>query len=913
MLLEDENKVLDEEVKDEETEEVSAEEEQELEAGIVAGLTDVDTVPLVKESFLDYAMSVIVARAIPDVRDGMKPVHRRIVYSMSETGNTPDKPFKKCARIVGDVMGKYHPHGDSAIYGALARLAQPFAMRYMLVEGHGNFGSIDGDEPAAYRYTEARMAKLALEMVRDINCDVVDFMDNYDGVDQEPTVLPSRFPNLLVNGSSGIAVGMATNIPPHNLGEVIDGVIAIARNPQITVDELMEYIKGPDFPTGAIILGRSGIRDAYETGTGSIAIRSKCHIEERGEHGLKRIVVDEVPYGVNKANMIENMAALVRDKVIEGISDIRDESNKDGIRVVIEVKRDAIPEVLLNQLYKLTNLQVSFGIINLCLVDNAPKICSLPVLLQNYLDFQVSVIERRTKFLLEKDEARDHIVIGLIKCHDNIDDIVDIIKESSTPEEATKVLMEKYDFTELQVNAILAMTLRRLTGIETDKLIAERNQLEINIAEYKRILSSRENEIEVVIKELEEIKEKFGDERRTEISNVAANIDDEDLIPQEDIVVTLSRGGYVKRLSVDQFKAQHRGGRGVRGASLNENDVVELMVYTETHTDLLFFTDLGKVYRIRGYQIPEYQRTGKGIPVINLINIEKGENVKSIIAVNKYYDYRYLMFFTKKGIVKRTPISEYESIRQNGKIAITLREDDNLLAVKEIQEKSVANGVIDPERKYYTMTVGEDGIAKFDEVAEPKQEDIGSYYVDTIVGIASSEGKMVNFPVAEVRPMGRTASGVIGIDLPDGAEAVGVTAEYEGELVLVVTDKGFGKMTHFSEYRITKRGAKGVSTLKSTDKVGKIVTVRSVSSEDDLLVITNYGIVIRTHLSEVRQSSRNTQGVKILNLEGRQKVSSIAVVPYEEESEFDEEETQDPLEEGQEQEQVATDNNESNE
>lgn len=913
MLLEDENKVLDEEVKDEETEEVSAEEEQELEAGIVAGLTDVDTVPLVKESFLDYAMSVIVARAIPDVRDGMKPVHRRIVYSMSETGNTPDKPFKKCARIVGDVMGKYHPHGDSAIYGALARLAQPFAMRYMLVEGHGNFGSIDGDEPAAYRYTEARMAKLALEMVRDINCDVVDFMDNYDGVDQEPTVLPSRFPNLLVNGSSGIAVGMATNIPPHNLGEVIDGVIAIARNPQITVDELMEYIKGPDFPTGAIILGRSGIRDAYETGTGSIAIRSKCHIEERGEHGLKRIVVDEVPYGVNKANMIENMAALVRDKVIEGISDIRDESNKDGIRVVIEVKRDAIPEVLLNQLYKLTNLQVSFGIINLCLVDNAPKICSLPVLLQNYLDFQVSVIERRTKFLLEKDEARDHIVIGLIKCHDNIDDIVDIIKESSTPEEATKVLMEKYDFTELQVNAILAMTLRRLTGIETDKLIAERNQLELNIAEYKRILSSRENEIEVVIKELEEIKEKFGDERRTEISNVAANIDDEDLIPQEDIVVTLSRGGYVKRLSVDQFKAQHRGGRGVRGASLNENDVVELMVYTETHTDLLFFTDLGKVYRIRGYQIPEYQRTGKGIPVINLINIEKGENVKSIIAVNKYYDYRYLMFFTKKGIVKRTPISEYESIRQNGKIAITLREDDNLLAVKEIQEKSVANGVIDPERKYYTMTVGEDGIAKFDEVAEPKQEDIGSYYVDTIVGIASSEGKMVNFPVAEVRPMGRTASGVIGIDLPDGAEAVGVTAEYEGELVLVVTDKGFGKMTHFSEYRITKRGAKGVSTLKSTDKVGKIVTVRSVSSEDDLLVITNYGIVIRTHLSEVRQSSRNTQGVKILNLEGRQKVSSIAVVPYEEESEFEEEETQDPLEEGQEQEQVATENNESNE
>ena len=884
MLLDEENKVLEEEINDEEEVEISPEEEQELESGIIAGLTDVDTVPLVQESFLDYAMSVIVARAIPDVRDGMKPVHRRIVYSMSETGNTPDKPFKKCARIVGDVMGKYHPHGDSAIYGALVRLAQPFAMRYMLVEGHGNFGSIDGDEPAAYRYTEARMAKLALEMVRDINCDVVDFMDNYDGVDQEPSVLPSRIPNLLVNGSSGIAVGMATNIPPHNLGEVIDGVVAIARNPEISVDELMDYVKGPDFPTGAIILGRSGIREAYETGTGSIAIRSKCHIEERGEHGLKRIVVDEIPYGVNKANMIENMAGLVRDKVIEGISEIRDESNKDGIRVVIEVKRDAIPEVLLNQLYKLTNLQVSFGIINLCLVDNAPKICPLPVLLQQYLDFQVSVIERRTKFLLEKDEARDHIVIGLIKCHDNIDDIVDIIKESKTPEEATKTLMEKYEFSEAQVGAILAMTLRRLTGIETDKLIAERAQLEANIAEDKRILSSRENEIEVVIKELEEIKAKFGDDRRTEISNVAANIDDEDLIPQEDIVVTLSRGGYVKRLSIDQFKAQHRGGRGVRGASLNENDVVELMVYTETHTDLLFFTDLGKVYRIRGYQIPEYQRTGKGIPVINLINIEKGENVKSIIAVNKYYDYRYLMFFTKKGIVKRTPITEYESIRQNGKIAITLREDDNLLAVKEIQEKSIANGVINPERQYYTMTLKENGEAEFHPVDNPKQEDIDQYFVDTIVGIASSEGKMVNFPVAEVRPMGRTASGVIGIDLNEGAEAVGITAEYEGELVLVVTDKGFGKMTNYSEYRITKRGAKGVSTLKSTDKVGKIVAVRSVTSDDDLMVITNYGIVIRTHLSEVRQSSRNTQGVKILNLEGRQKVSSIAIVPFEEES-----------------------------
>ena len=867
MLFEDEEKLVEEELTEDSEEEENVEGEQEVEAGIAAGTTDVDTVGLVRESFLDYAMSVIVSRAIPDVRDGMKPVHRRIVYSMSESGNTPDKPFKKCARIVGDVMGKYHPHGDAAIYGALARLAQPFSMRYMLVEGHGNFGSIDGDEPAAYRYTEARMAKMALEMVRDINCDVVDFMDNYDGVDQEPTVLPSRFPNLLVNGSNGIAVGMATNIPPHNLNEVIDGVVALARNPEITVEELMEYVKGPDFPTGGMILGRSGIREAYETGTGSIAIRSKCRIEERGDHGLKRIVVDEIPYGVNKATMIEDMAALVRDKVIDGITDIRDESNKDGIRVVIEVRRDAIPEVLLNQLFKLTKLQISFGIINLCLVDNAPKVCSLKTMLQEYLDFQVQVVMRRTQFLLAKDEARDHIVCGLIKCHDNIDDIVDIIKSSSGREEATKRLMDKYEFTEVQVQAILMMNLGRLTGIETEKLEAERAQLEKNIQEYHRILSSRENQVEIVIQELEEIKEKFGDERRTEITNSDASIDDEDLIPQEDIVITLSRGGYVKRLSADTFRTQNRGGRGVRGASLNENDVVDLMVYTKTHTDLLFFTDLGKVYRIRGYQVPEYQRTGKGVPVINLINIEKGENVKSIIAVDKYKDNRYLMFFTTEGIVKRTPIKEYESIRQNGKIAITLREGDNLLAVKQVSEKNELDSFADEN---------------------------GEFNEDLIVGIAASNGKMVNFPVNEVRTMGRSASGVKGIELGEGAKVVGVTASYEGDHILVVTDKGYGKMTKVIDddgeptYRITKRGTKGVSTLKATDKVGTLVAVRAVNLDDDLMVITNAGIVIRTPLSQVRISSRNTQGVKIMNLEGRQKVSSIAIVPHEEPAEEEE-------------------------
>ena len=863
MLFEDEEKIVEELEENDENEEKEAVSADEIEAGIVAGTTDVDTVGLVQESFLDYAMSVIVSRAIPDVRDGLKPVHRRIVYSMSETGNTPDKPFKKCARIVGDVMGKYHPHGDAAIYGALARLAQPFSMRYMLVEGHGNFGSIDGDEPAAYRYTEARMAKMALEMVRDIGCNVVDFMDNYDGVDQEPTVLPSRFPNLLVNGSSGIAVGMATNIPPHNLNEVIDGVVALSKNPEITTDELMDYVKGPDFPTGGLILGRSGIRDAYETGTGSIAVRSKCRIEER-DHGLKRIVVDEIPYGVNKSTMIEDMASLVRDKVIDGITDIRDESNKDGIRVVIEVRRDAIPEVLLNQLFKLTKLQVSFGIINLCLVDNAPKVCSLKTMLQEYLDFQVSVVARRTQFLLDKDLARDHIVIGLIKCHDNIDEIVDMIKASKSREDATTKLMERFDFSELQVQAILAMNLGRLTGIETEKLEAERVQLEKNIKEYNRILSERANQVEVVINELLEVKEKFGDDRRTEITNSDASIDDEDLIPQEDIVITLSRGGYVKRLSADTFRAQNRGGRGVRGASLNENDVVELMIYTKTHTDLLFFTDLGKVYRIRGYQVPEYQRTGKGVPVINLINIEKGENVKSIIAVNEYRDDRFLMFFTTEGIVKRTPLKEYESIRQNGKIAITLREGDNLLNVKQVSEHNELEQFADEN---------------------------GEFHEKLLVGIAASNGKMVNFPVDEVRPMGRSASGVKGIELGHGARVVGTTASYEGDHILVVTDKGYGKMTKVIDndgeptYRITKRGTKGVSTLKASDKVGNLVAVRAVNLDDDLMVITNAGIVIRTPLNQIRVASRNTQGVKIMNLEGRQRVSSIAIVPHEEPAE----------------------------
>ena len=844
-MLFEEEKIENEIEESEEESEENAQEEKTIEAGIVAGLTDVNTTDIVKESFLDYAMSVIVSRAIPDARDGLKPVHRRIIFGMNESGITPDKPHVKSARIVGDVMGKYHPHGDSAIYLSLARFAQDWNMRHCLVDGHGNFGSIDGDEPAAMRYTESRMTRIALEMVRDINCDTVDFVDNYDGSEQEPSVLPSRFPNLLVNGSSGIAVGMATNIPPHNLGEVIDGVIAIARNPEISTLELMQYVKGPDFPTGALILGRSGIKDAYETGTGSIAIRSKCHIEERGEHGLKRIVVDEIPYGINKATLVESIASLARDKVVDGITEVRDETNKKGTRIVIEVRRDIIPEVLLNQLFKNTSLQTSYGIIMLCLIDGAPKIAPLNVLLQTYLDFQVEVIERRTKFLLRKDEDRHHIVTGLIKCHDNIDEIVDIIKASKTPEDATTQLMDKYGFSEAQVQAILAMTLRRLTGIEEDKLEAEKAQLEVNIAEYNHILSSRENEIEVVIKELLEIKEKYADERRTEITNDAANIDDEDLIPQENIVVAITRGGYVKRLTSDSFRAQHRGGRGVRGMSTNENDIVESMVYTKTHTDLLFFTDFGKVYRIRGYMIPEFSKASKGVPIINLINIEKGENVKAIIACDEYQEDHYLMFFTKQGVVKKTLISEYESIRQNGKIAISLREGDTLFAVKEVEE-------------------------------------------DTIIGIAANNSKMVNFPCNEVRPMGRTASGVKGIELDESEEVVGVTTSLEGQHILAMTSKGFGKLTPVYDedgtlmYRITKRGAKGVTTLKATDKVGDLIAVRAINLEDDLMCITNAGIVIRTPLNQIRICGRNTSGVKVMNLEGRQRIVSIAIVPHEE-------------------------------
>ena len=826
-------------VEEEQTEEQAA---PEIQSGISAGLSDTDLSQLVKDSFLDYAMSVIVARAIPDVRDGCKPVHRRVIYGMHVTGMFPGTPFKKSARIVGDVMGKYHPHGDAAIYSTLVRLAQPFAMRYTLVDGHGNFGSVDGDEPAAMRYTEARMTKLATEMVRDLNCNTVNMIDNYDGTEQEPEVLPSRFPNILVNGSNGIAVGMATYIPTHNLGETIDAVVAVARNPEITPLEIMQdYLFGPDFSTGATILGRTGIKDYFETGTGSIVIRSKAEIKENERTGKKQIIVTEIPYQVNKANMIENIAHLVRDKVVDGITDIRDESSKGNVRIVIDVRHDAIPEVILNQLYKMTQLQTSMGIIMLCLVDGAPKILPITEILKHYLDFQVEVVERRTKFLLAKDEARDHIVCGLLKAIANIDEIVETIKKSATPEEATKALMAKFGFSEEQTAAILAMTLRRLTGLEEGKLEDERRELEENINKYHYILESRDHIVDVVVQELIEIKEKYSDERKTDISDEAATIEDEALIPQKEIVITLSKNNYVKRMEADTFRTQNRGGRGVKGAALHDEDEVAIMHKTKTHVDVLFFSNLGRVYKLRGYQIPEGSRISKGIPIQNLLPLEKGEKIMSIISVWNYEEGRFLFFATKDGLVKRTSIKEFESVRKNGKIAISLRENDSLLDVK------------------YTK---------------------GS----EIICLASNKGKLVKFNENQARPLGRTASGVKGIELDDNAQVIGMTTSLEGNYILVITTRGFGKMSEIGEYRETKRGAKGVTTVNATIKTGKLVAMRAVEGNEDLMMVTNSGTVIRIPLEQVKVAHRVTQGVKVIRLDDdKQRVSSITVVPHDDE------------------------------
>ena len=838
-------------------------------SGIIPGLTDRDVALEVQTAFLDYSMSVIVSRAIPDVRDGLKPVQRRIIFGMNESGMLPNKPYKKCARIVGDVMGKYHPHGDAALYLTLVRMAQPFSLRYTLVDGHGNFGSIDGDEPAAMRYTEARMNRLALEMVRDIDCDTVDMVGNYDGTELEPAVLPSRFPNLIVNGSQGIAVGMATNMAPHNLGETIDAVVALAHNPDLTPTEIMQnYLSGPDFPSGGIILGRQGILDAYTNGTGTITIRSRYHIEEM-DNGKSRIIVTEIPYQVNKANMIADIADLVRSKVIDGITDVRDESNKEGLRVVIEVRKDVIPEVVVNNLLKHTALQINFGIINLCLEDGAPKTLGIVPLIKDYINFQVQVLTRRTRFFLKRDGDRLHLVEGLILAHDNIDDVIHIIRSSKNDEESTARLNARFGLSEKQCAAILQMTLRRQQGMEKDKLQAEKAELEANIAEYNRLLSSRDNIVELMVKELEEIKRKFGDNRLTEISDDAADIENEDLIPQKHILVMLTKNGYIKRMDDDTFSAQHRGGRGITGMKTTSGDVVMLMKHTFTHTDILFFTTAGKVYRLRGYQIPDSGRTGKGMPAQNFLPLEKEEKVVSIVPCDDYPEDNYLFFVSQYGVVKRTSLAEFSSIHNNGKKAILLRPGDGLFDVKRTDGKS-------------------------------------------IVSLASSNGKICSFHEDDVRVMGRSAAGVRGMDLSDGSEIVGVTGSFEGKLLLVLTNKGYGKISyaedtdvtlpdgttrHYDGYRLTSRGAKGVMTIAMTDKVGRLVAVKAVSVDDDLLVVTKKGVIIRTPLSEVKIAGRNTQGVKIINVEDRDSVASLAILPHVDPSEEEEIEEETPVDE----------------
>ncbi len=826
-------------------EEETTEDTHEFE-GIQTGVHDIDVVEEVKRSFLDYAMSVIVARAIPDVRDGFKPVHRRIVYGMSEAGMTPDKPHKKSARIVGDVMGKYHPHGDAAIYSTLVRMAQPFSLRYTLVDGHGNFGSVDGDEAAAMRYTEARMTRLSTEMVRDINLNTIDFVDNYDGSEKEPAVLPARFPNLIVNGSSGIAVGMATNMLPHNLNETIDALNLIAKEPDVTPREIMERVMpGPDFPTGATILGRKGILAAFETGEGNVVVRAKTHFEERRDRTW--LVIDELPYQVNKARLIEQIAGLVRDKAIEGISDIRDESNKEGIRVVIEIKRDHVPEIVLNNLLKQTRMQTSYGIINLCLVDNAPKILNMKELLVHYLNFQVEIIRRRTEHQLAVAKARDHVVEGLLRAIDNIDEIVNIIKTSESTEVATNRLMERFAFSEIQTREVLSMTLRRLTGLEKGKLEKEREDLKVSIEKYETILSSRDNMVEVVLSELAEIRAKYGDERKTDISDDYGDIDNEDLIPQEDIVVLLTSEGYVKRVSPDDFRMIRRGGVGVKGMKTKESDVVDLIVHTNTHTDILFFTDKGKVYRKRGYQIPSHRRDARGTPIINLISIEREEKVRSILSLNEYDEEHFLFYVTRNGVVKRTALTHFERINQNGKIAIDLREGDSLVDVKVT-----------------------DGTA--------------------FIGIGATNGKMVRFDENDVRSMGRTAAGVRGIWLDEGDHVVGVATSLEGNMIFALTTKGYGKISDAQSYRLTKRGSKGVITVKANEKNGVLAGICAIQGDEDLFVTTNSGMVIRTSLAQINETGRNTMGVRVIRLRERDVVASFAVVERSDDAEVVDEE-----------------------
>ena len=802
-----------------------------------------DIVKEIKDSFLDYSMSVIVARALPDLRDGLKPVHRRILYSMYESGITPDKPHVKSARTVGNVMGVYHPHGDTSIYDAMVRMAQDFSYRYPLVDGHGNFGSMDGDGAAAMRYTEARLSKISLEMTRDIKKDTVDFVDNFDATRKEPSVLPSKFPNILVNGTMGIAVGMATNIPPHNLKEVVNGCVAVLDNPEIELDELMTHVKGPDFPTGAIILGNSGIRQAYATGKGTITIRGKVEIQEKQNHSL--IVITEIPYGVNKKELQTKIAELVRDKVIDGISDLHEETNiENGIKIVVTCKKDANANVILNNLYKSTPLQMTYGI-NLLMLDNGiPRTLGLKDILVKYTDYQKQIVIRRTRYDLGQAENRVHILEGEIIAINNIDDFVKIIRGSRTDQEAKSKLEQKYGLDDIQSEDILQMRLRKLTGLELDRVTEERDGLLKDIEYYNSILNSDELVRDIVKKELLDVANRFGDERRTHIDMTAIDfIEDESLIPEENIIITLTDKGYIKRLAADTYREQNRGGVGVKGMSTNEDDYVKFLINSSTHDYVCIYTNKGRIYRLKGYEIPEYGRNAKGLPIINLIQIDKDEKVNAIINVSRETEMKYVVFATKQGIIKKTPIEEYESIRKSGKIAITLHDDDELIDVK--------------------LTDGN---------------------MNIILG--STSGKIVVFDENEIRPMGRTATGVRGINL-DGGECTGMEVGTDDDNLLVISRNGYGKRTYVKDYRKTKRGSKGVLSIKATDKTGGMIAHKIVDDDKSLLIVTEQGMIIRIPISSISQLNRVTQGVRLINLKEEQYVSTVSIIAKDESDDND--------------------------
>lgn len=804
-------------------------------------LLNVNIAREMEKSFLDYSMSVIISRALPDIRDGLKPVHRRILYTMYESGYTPDKAYQKSAKTVGAVIGNYHPHGDYAVYDAMVRMAQDFSFRYVLVDGHGNFGSIDGYGAAAHRYTEARLSKISMELLRDINKETVDFEDNFDASRKEPMVLPSRYPNILVNGNMGIAVGMATNIPPHNLGEVIDGCIAYIDNNEISLLELMQHVKGPDFPTGAVILGNSGIKKAYETGKGSITIRSKAEIIEKNNR--YDIVIKKIPYQVNKMALKQRIAELVRDKIIEGIADLRDESTlSDGIKIILELKKEANPNVVLNNLYKHSQLQTSYGINLLMLVDGQPKTLGLKDIFTNYVEYQKSVVYRRTKFDLDKAEQRAHILEGLRIALDHIDEIIAIIKSAKSDVEAKEKMSDRFNLTQIQSEAILEMKLRRLTGLERGKIEEELQALLQLIKELREILSDTNKILSIIKKEMLEIKDKYSDDRRTEIDTQSIDfIEDEALIPVEDIIITLTEKGYIKRVASDTYKAQNKGGVGIKGMTTNEEDFVKTLITMSTHDYLLFFTNRGKVYRIKGYEVPSFSRQAKGLPIVNLLPIEKEEQVTSVLSIKSDEREKQLIFGTRLGIVKRVELSEFENIRASGKIAITLKEDDELIGVK------LGNG-------------------------------------DHDVIMASSLGRMVRFKETEIRVMGRTASGVRGINLGNGI-CVGLEIASEGRDILVVTERGYGKRTDVSEYRVTSRGSKGVKTINTTDKNGNIVSFKAVDSSEDLIIVTNSGMLIRMPIVQIGQMSRVTQGVRLISLKEDQLVSAVFSVVHEEKEE----------------------------